>query len=394
MVKQTQTAWFVVVALLALIWQSLSMNVLAAGEPWNRWVIDDQFEGADGVRLADVNHDGLPDITTGWEESGLIRLYVHPGYDAVRKPWPVVILAKAKSPEDAVACDLDGDGRLDVVSCHEGRQREVLVHWNNMSFAHTQTALDPNSWSTSRFKQVDGDQWMFAVPMGLINGRVAMALGSKNQKASITLLLSPEDDHRDLRRWQVIRLRDAGWIMSLQAMDMNADGLVDLVFTDRKGPTRGAAWLQQPIAFDDVWTEHPIGGSGEEVMFLTASPQRCLVATRNGHYWDCQRADTGWRVDKHPNPRGLIMGKAIASMGQGRLVMTLNTLFEELQGKPVARPGIWVQDAARSWHPIDPTTRTKFDRIELLDMDHDGDLDVLTCEERRNLGVIWYENPG
>jgi len=35
----------------------------------------------------------------------------------------------------------------------------------------------------------------------------------------------------------------------------------------------------------------------------------------------------------------------------------------------------------------------KFDRIELIDLDGDGDLDVLTCEERDNLGVIWYENP-
>jgi hypothetical protein len=35
----------------------------------------------------------------------------------------------------------------------------------------------------------------------------------------------------------------------------------------------------------------------------------------------------------------------------------------------------------------------KFDRIELLDLDLDGDLDVITCEERDNLGVIWYENP-
>ena len=35
----------------------------------------------------------------------------------------------------------------------------------------------------------------------------------------------------------------------------------------------------------------------------------------------------------------------------------------------------------------------KFDRIELLDLDADGDLDLLTCEERDNLGVIWYENP-
>ena len=35
----------------------------------------------------------------------------------------------------------------------------------------------------------------------------------------------------------------------------------------------------------------------------------------------------------------------------------------------------------------------KFDRIETIDLDGDGDLDVLTCEERDNLGVIWYENP-
>ena len=35
----------------------------------------------------------------------------------------------------------------------------------------------------------------------------------------------------------------------------------------------------------------------------------------------------------------------------------------------------------------------KHDLVELLDLDGDGDLDVLTCEERKNLGVFWYENP-
>jgi hypothetical protein len=28
-----------------------------------------------------------------------------------------------------------------------------------------------------------------------------------------------------------------------------------------------------------------------------------------------------------------------------------------------------------------------------VDLDADGDLDVITCEERANLGVFWYENP-
>ena len=35
----------------------------------------------------------------------------------------------------------------------------------------------------------------------------------------------------------------------------------------------------------------------------------------------------------------------------------------------------------------------KFDRIECVDLDGDGDLDVLTTDERDSLGVIWYENP-
>lgn len=29
----------------------------------------------------------------------------------------------------------------------------------------------------------------------------------------------------------------------------------------------------------------------------------------------------------------------------------------------------------------------------MLDLDADGDLDLLTCEEVHNLGVFWYENP-
>ncbi len=36
--------------------------------PWVRHTIDDSSRGADGVRLGDVNGDGLPDIVTGWKE--------------------------------------------------------------------------------------------------------------------------------------------------------------------------------------------------------------------------------------------------------------------------------------------------------------------------------------
>lgn len=31
--------------------------------------------------------------------------------------------------------------------------------------------------------------------------------------------------------------------------------------------------------------------------------------------------------------------------------------------------------------------------LQARDMDGAGDLDVLRCEERAGLGVVWYENP-
>ena len=35
----------------------------------------------------------------------------------------------------------------------------------------------------------------------------------------------------------------------------------------------------------------------------------------------------------------------------------------------------------------------KHDLVPLIDLDGDGDLDVLTTEETKGLGVVWYENP-
>jgi hypothetical protein len=44
-------------------------------------------------------------------------------------------------------------------------------------------------------------------------------------------------------------------------------------------------------------------------------------------------------------------------------------------------------------HNVSGRVGTKYDLVELIDLDDDGDLDILTCEERDDLGVVWYENP-
>ena len=44
---------------------------------WIRHTIDDRFRGADGVKLGDVDADGLLDLVVPWEESGLVIVYLN-----------------------------------------------------------------------------------------------------------------------------------------------------------------------------------------------------------------------------------------------------------------------------------------------------------------------------
>ncbi|MEA3365689.1 MAG: VCBS repeat-containing protein, partial [Candidatus Hydrogenedentes bacterium] len=133
-----------------------------ANTVWNRHVIDDTSEGADGVRLADVNGDGLLDIATGWEEGGVVKVYLNPGPARVKTPWPNVIVGHVKSPEDAVLTDVNGDGAVDVVSACEGNEQTVYVHWAPKNAADY---LDASLWRTEAFPASQNRmKWMFVAP--------------------------------------------------------------------------------------------------------------------------------------------------------------------------------------------------------------------------------------
>jgi hypothetical protein len=392
-------ALFLILCGTSIVWGA------SRGAAWVRHTIDDSSRGADGIRLADVNGDGLPDIVTGWEEGGVTRVYIHPGSGRVRERWPAVTVGRTVSVEDAVLVDLDGDGAMDVVSCCEGKRQTILVHWAPRA---ADRYLDPDAWRTEELPGARNRfRWMFSAPMDVNgDGQVDLLAGGKGTGAELGWWEIPKEAPRQLAGWKWRRMRSIGWLMSLEGADMNGDGREDIVFTDRKGGLSGAFWLENPGKPVRPWAEHLIGVKGREAMFLRRVDldrdglEDVLVATRPDEITYCRRLDRdgrNWRSHAIAIPAGCGQAKAPAAAdldGDGGMEIVFTTEHaERKQGVCRLTPVGTVTGGRWELSPISGVDGIKHDLVELVDLDGDGDLDVLTCEERRNLGVIWYENP-
>jgi hypothetical protein len=87
-----------------------------------------------------------------------------------------------------------------------------------------------------------------------------------------------------------------------------------------------------------------------------------------------------------------------ANKAGGEAEETRHILFacETARGR---RSGVWwidvdpfADDPRPVYHDIGGPRGVTFDLIELADLNGNGDLDLITCDDRDQTGVIWYEN--
>jgi hypothetical protein len=294
----------------------------------------------------------------------------------------------------------------------------MVVHWAPPLARYA----DERQWKTETLFS-DGSQWMFAVPMDVDDQRGQdLIAGGKNTGAGIGWLERPVQP-RDIRQWTFNRLSDAGWIMSLVVRDMNRDGRPDLLVSDRRGGLSGVRWLEHPGSdapgLRGRWTNHWIGARGREAMFLDAADldgdgvaEIVVPHYRGGDYRlsifamsATSSPDGAWTEHsvRYPAVSGRPKAAAVGDIDlDGRPDVVLSS--EEAGGD--RRGIVWLRfrdsPLLPEWDVFDVSgpEGVKFDLNLLLDVDADGDLDVINTEEANNsaggrpgLGLVWYENP-
>lgn len=376
--------------------------------PWNLHTIDNTSFGADGTKLSDVDQDGDLDIVCGWEQGQVVRLYIN-SFPETR--WPFI---EVPSPdvEDALVVDLDQDGASDIISFSEGDHRRITVHWAPSRDQY----LDSKAWTSLDIPAtINVTQWMFGQVME-VDGKNGpdLIVGSKNDHALLGWLEAPADS-RKMEEWKLHILAPAGWIMSIETVDLNDDGRNDILISDRYGENSGVKWFENPgwpaIRNQQKWTEHAVGLEGKHPMFLDVrkssesnSWEIWVPEAEEGifHFTQDKSRDLYWQEEKITFPdfsgtrgKSVCLGDINAD-GSIDLIST----YERAEN----RSGVvcsYFHPKTNIWQhqDISGTAGIKYDFARLIDLDGDGDLDVLTSEENNNsdknagLGVIWYENP-
>lgn len=367
------------------------------GSPWKRLDLDPEGRGADGVRRVENASTLSRHILVPWEEEGVVRLCDLSNRDGAASCSDLVGLAGA---EEAVAFELPFGqigGFVGADSSSGGPARLLGFR-----------ADDRGSWKlleTRVLAERAEGAWLTLLLVPSRQGVHGLLGGGRFQDLGLVWMEFSPDPREEFFAFQEI-WTSPGWLMELQLLRWDPERF-SILLSQRLG-VRAGLWLLD-LASPKKGSPYPTRairlrkGGGEPMMadaILEENGEYAIALAERKRGVFLARFDLdGGRILEScelpiPVPAGRPKAVRWADLdldGDLDLVVTSEDAFRPKRGvywwKAVGE-GL----CDRIPYDISGPAGVKFDRIEALDLDWDGDIDILTTEEKR-LGFVAFLNP-
>lgn len=372
----------------------------------NTWELATLAEGAivgavEDVAVGDLNGDGWPDIVAACEEAHLVY-FENPGSSVRDADWAYVIPQVTQNRGSwlrVFVADVNGDGGLDLTAANKGAADIVRLedgdpdNGTTSLFTFSGPPLLSGSWREQVLYQNGVPNTALPVDIDADGDIDVLAAKRVRQQLVIVENLGTDQDGSLLHRSHPVEIKPAfsaadDWRALTNAFqadvaDLNQDGRIDIVLNviERsdafEGLTAGLGWLEQPTDLKEPWVFHRIGNTLPDwvigIHLADIDGDGDLDVVTGGY--------SGLNVLK-----GSYSGSSRdfdePSVDENRTVGRI-AWFENPNGLTAK----WQR------HDISRRVRGMYDMFESLDMDGDGDLDLVAPRGNSGSfdGAFWLE---